>query len=232
MAQQDSFQAAIDYLIQNKQKPVFNEQGVFTQTAPETKPSVMSNLFGDEFLLKQKDRGNGFDPAAVSTGNPYSGRSLFDAPTFDDVASGLARQGAFERNKEALARGGGFIGNLFQMALPGAMFAQHVLPRINNQINDWQYTRALDDYDARAANAASAQGLGGVGTYSDAYGRLGTMSNQEMIDAYDRDMFGITGSEMNAARGTDYGSMGVSDGFGYSGSDSDYGQSGAATDRD
>jgi hypothetical protein len=44
--------------------------------------------------------------------------------------------------------------------------------------------------DSDAAARAEAMSLGGMGTYSDSQGNLGTISNQALIDAYDREMFG------------------------------------------
>jgi hypothetical protein len=64
--------------------------------------------------------------------------------------------------------------------------------------NQWgSFNRGID---SDAAARAEAMSLGGMGTYSDRQGNLGTISNQDLIDAYDREMFGTTGAEMNAER--------------------------------
>jgi hypothetical protein len=54
--------------------------------------------------------------------------------------------------------------------------------------------------DSNAAVRAEAMGLGGMGTYSDQQGNLGTISNQALIDAYDRETFGSSGSQSDFSR--------------------------------
>lgn len=199
-AQQDSFQAAIDYLLRGRRQATQQRQGLFTQAqapAPTTNiSSVVKDVFGDRY--RSGGDSNSYEPPF--TGNPYTGKGLFGTPTFNDVARGQARQGELERNRDNLSRAGGAIGQLFQMAVPGAMLAKYAVPYVNNLYNEYQYDRALSDYDARAAQVAATQAaLGGqVGTYSDAEGNLGTISNQDMIDAYDRAVFGDSGSSYDS----------------------------------
>jgi hypothetical protein len=55
--------------------------------------------------------------------------------------------------------------------------------------NQWDsFNRGIDSNEMARAEA---MGLGGLGTYSDRQGNLGTISNQALIDAYDRDTFGV-----------------------------------------
>lgn len=77
----NAFQSAIDYLIANRQKPVFNNQGgLFAQGTEANTPtsnlsSVVQNLFGDDYIRKDSGgSGGGF------TGNPYAERA--DGSTF------------------------------------------------------------------------------------------------------------------------------------------------------
>jgi hypothetical protein len=90
--------------------------------------------------------------------------------------------------------------------------------------------------DSDAAARAEAMSLGGMGTYSDQQGNLGTVSNQALIDAYDREVFGVTGANLDSERNP---SAPVSYDFAYAGDNSgggggggDYGSfsDGAAAD--
>ena len=200
----DSFQAAIDYLLQGKQQTAATQrQGLFAQPAPVDTPttSVVKDVFGDRYRSSGSNS-NSFDQPF--TGNPYSGKGLFGTPTYDDIAKGLARQGELERNRDNLSKAGGFLGGLLGLAIPGAMFAKYAVPFINDQSNDSQYGRYLDDQDARAAQVAATQAALGrqVGTYSDSDGNIGTVSTQKSIDDYDRETFGVTSADLNAARDT------------------------------
>jgi hypothetical protein len=204
MQQQDSFQAAIDYLIANRKKPVFTNRGLFTepaqpdQPAPATKPSVMSGLFGDEYIRKPQDRDSG-NYEQPFTGNPFSGKSPFGPTTANDVARWSALEGGLRANPNAV---GGIASLLTGNPVVGVL-ARYGAPALANYFGERSYDNFIADQDARAANVAAAAGLGGIGTYSDANGNIGTISNQAMIDAYDRATFGITGAEMNAQRGND-----------------------------
>lgn len=257
----DSFQAAIDYLLKGKQQTTAQRQGLFTQPAPAATPTtnvtnVVQDVFGDRYRSSSRDSNNGVDPVTgqpLAVGNPYSGKSLFATPTYKDIAGGLQNLGTMQRNLDNLSKGGSFIGGLFDAVVPGALFAKHVVPWAYDQFNDYQYGRYLEDQDARAAQVAATQGsLGGqVGTYLDKEGNIGTITTQDMIDAYDRATFGITSAGMDAQRagansdlstgpgdssglssGGGRGVDGASNDSGYSGPSGDYGRSGAANDRD
>ena len=194
--QQDSFQAAINYLVANRKKPVFTNRGLFTEPAQETKPSVMSGLFGDEYIRKPQDRDSGGFEQPF-TGNPFSGKSPFGPTTANDVARWSALEGGLRANPNAV---GGIASLLTGNPVVGVL-ARYGAPALANYFGERSYDNFIADQDARAANVAAAAGLGGIGTYSDANGNIGTISNQAMIDAYDRATFGITGAEMDASRG-------------------------------
>ena len=77
----NAFQSAIDYLIANRQKPVFNNQGgLFAQGTEANTPtsnlsSVVQNLFGDDYIRNKNQGGDsgGGGGVGVFTGNPYAG---------------------------------------------------------------------------------------------------------------------------------------------------------------
>jgi hypothetical protein len=71
--------------------------------------------------------------------------------------------------------------------------------------------------DSDATARAEAMSLGGMGTYSDQQGNLGTVSNQALIDAYDRETFGVTGANLDSERNP---SAPVSYDFAYAGDNS------------
>ena len=197
----NAFQSAIDYLIANRQKPVFNNGGLFAQGSQTNTPtsnlsSVISDLFGDEYIKKNKDRGGSY------TGNPYSGeaggsfRSPFGPTTANDVARWSSLEGSLRDNSGALSTVGGlFLGPL------GGVLGKYS-SGLANYFGERSYDNFLAEQDRQAANVAATQGfLGGqVGTYADKDGNIGTISNQKTIDDFDRETFGITGAEMDAAR--------------------------------
>lgn len=122
MEQQDSFQAAIDYLIANRKKPVFNNRGLFTEPAQETKPSVVSGLFGDEYIRKPQggDSGSFEQPF---TGNPFSSpqgglSSLNRAAQFQDLASGIRNNSNAVGGITSLLTGNPVVGVLARYGLP------------------------------------------------------------------------------------------------------------------
>jgi hypothetical protein len=141
MQQQDSFQAAIDYLIANRKKPVFTNRGLFTepaqpdQPAPATKPSVMSGLFGDEYIRKPQDRDSGnYDQPF--TGNPFSSpqgglSSLNRSAQFQNLASSL------RGNPNAV---GGIASLLTGNPVVGVV-AKYGLPKLFDYLGDRAYNQ-------------------------------------------------------------------------------------------
>jgi hypothetical protein len=228
MAMND-FQSAIDYLIANRgsaQRDI--QQGMFTGNTTQTPttniaPKVVDELFGNEY--KRRDNSSYLDTADPVVGSPA--KSPFGPATANDVAAWSQREAAARANANAIATGAGFIGNIAGLGhLTGLLSvgAEYGIPAFFNYMGERSYDSFLADQAARASNVASGMSLGGVGTYSDKDGNLGTISTQDMIDAYDRETFGITGAEMNAARGrTDSWSGGMDS---YEGSSIDAGDRG------
>ena len=117
--------------------------------------------------------------------------------------------------------------------LGGALFGPAgmllgLAPRAAEYYHDNRWDSFNRGQDSNAAVRAEAMSLGGLGTYSDQKGNLGTISNQALIDAYDREIFGTTGAELSGGGGDSGGG-----GYDYSGSGgwgtsdhSDYGDGG------
>lgn len=90
--------------------------------------------------------------------------------------------------------------------LGGALFGPAgmllgLAPRAAEYYHDSRWDSFNRGQDSDAAVRAEAMSLGGLGTYSDQKGNLGTISNQALIDAYDREMFGTTGAELSGGGG-------------------------------
>jgi hypothetical protein len=75
-----------------------------------------------------------------------------------------------------------------------------LVPRGVNYLANRSWDSFNRGVDSNAAARAAAMGLGGMGTYSDRQGNLGTISNQALIDAYDRETFGSSGSQSDFSR--------------------------------
>jgi len=122
MEQQDSFQAAIDYLIANRKKPVFTNRGLFTEPAQETKPSVVNGLFGDEYIKRNQGGGESSFEQPF-TGNPFSSprnglSSLTDAARYRDLASGIRNNSNAVGGVTSLLTGNPVVGVLARYGLP------------------------------------------------------------------------------------------------------------------
>lgn len=86
-AQQDSFQAAIDYLLRGRRQATQQRQGLFTQAqapAPTTNiSSVVKDVFGDRYMNQGGSYRPGVDPVTgepLAVGNPFtSGAGLFSS---------------------------------------------------------------------------------------------------------------------------------------------------------
>lgn len=220
------FRSNIDWLIANRQRPVFNTGGLFTQTSNNTTTNTnLAAILETEYLRRlaglvtpSGGDGNSF------VGNPNSTVSApWGSPTnADDVARWSQAQGAVSSpsGRQAASMFGGLL-----FGPVGSILGKYALEPAFNYFGERSMDNFLAAQDQQAANIAAAQGLGGVGTYSDTYGNMGTFSNQAMIDAYDREVFGVTGSELSStvdSGGYDY--SGVNDAFGAS--HSDYGDTG------
>lgn len=198
-AQQDSFQAAIDYLLRGRRQATQQRQGLFTQAqapAPTTNiSSVVKDVFGDRY----RSGGDSSSYEPPFTGNPYSGRSPFGPPTAEDVARWSSIEGGLRDNRQAMTTVGGLLLGATPFAAIGGLLGKYS-PEIVNYFGERSYDNYLAEQDRQAANVAATQAaLGGqVGTYVDKEGNIGTISNQAMIDAYDRAVFGDSGSSYDS----------------------------------
>jgi hypothetical protein len=197
MAMND-FQAAIDYLIADRNTAQqAKRQGLFTSNMAQTPttaiaPKVVDELFGDEY--KRRTGGSSSDTFDPFAGSPAQvGSNPFGPATADDVVGWSQREAAARANANAIAQGTGLLGGLMGAGPFGGLLAvgaKYGIPAFANYMGERSYDSFLADQDARAANVAAGLSLGGVGTYSDRNGNLGTVSKQALIDAYNREMFG------------------------------------------
>ncbi len=139
MEQQDSFQAAIDYLIANRQKPVFNNQGLFTQPAPAAKPSVVTGLFGDEYIKRNQGGGDG---RGDFIGNPNSETaprnglsSLNEAARYRDMASGI------RNNPNAISAGFGLLSRVNPVFGLLGVGVRYGAPKLFDYLGERAYNR-------------------------------------------------------------------------------------------
>lgn len=148
-------------------------------TSSETTPttSITEGLF-NKFLPKESSLGNTAVEGPTSTIPFGSAQSVVDLTKAAQLLNSPIGKavGMFTGLPVGLA------GNLASLA------GDLSWNKFNNNIDQSQ--NAFD----------TAAMLGGVGTRSDAYGNVQSISNQDMIDAYDRAMFGVTGSDLNTAR--------------------------------
>ena len=142
MEQQDSFQAAIDYLIANRKKPVFTNQGLFTQPAqpaPETKPSVVTGLFGDEYIRKNRNRDSGDSEFMGNPNSEFTPRnglsSLTDAARYRDMASGI------RNNQGAISAGFGLLSQANPLFAGLGVAARYGAPALLDYLGDRSYNR-------------------------------------------------------------------------------------------
>jgi hypothetical protein len=142
MEQQDSFQAAIDYLIANRKKPVFNNQGLFTQPAqpaPATKPSVVTGLFGDEYIRKNRNRDSGDSEFIGNPNSEFTPRnglsSLTDAARYRDMASGI------RKNQDAISAGFGLLSKVNPVFGLLGVGVRYGAPKLFDYLGDRAYNR-------------------------------------------------------------------------------------------
>jgi hypothetical protein len=93
----------------------------------------------------------------------------------------------FAQDLSGMGRG---LGQLGGAVLGPAGMLLGLAPKAAEYYSNRQWDSFNRGIDSDAAARAEAMSLGGMGTYSDQQGNLGTISNQALIDAYDREMFG------------------------------------------
>lgn len=171
----------------------------------------------------------GGDMPSINSGSAPS--SSNPRGNFASAESVLGSQ-QFAQDLSGMGRG---LGQLGSAILGPAGMLLGLAPRAAEYYSDRQWDSFNRGIDSNAAVRAEAMGLGGMGTYSDQRGNLGTVSNQDLIDAYDREMFGVTGAGLSGgyAFGSDgspasgYGTDSWSGGLdSYSGSSMDDGSRG------
>jgi hypothetical protein len=131
---------------------------------------------------------SGSDPGGSPSGSPSSsstGRG--DFASADDVASSTATAASLNGMGRGLSQLGSAVLGPFGMLLGLA-------PQAKQYYSDRQWDSFNRGQDSDDAARAEAQNLGGLGTFSDSKGNIGTFSSQAQIDAYDRAIFGVTGS--------------------------------------
>jgi hypothetical protein len=128
--------------------------------------------------------GGGSDMPSINSGSAPS----YSNPrgNFASAESVLGSQ-QFAQDLSGMGRG---LGQLGSAILGPAGMLLGLAPRAAEYYSDRQWDSFNRGIDSNAAVRAEAMGLGGMGTYSDQQGNLGTISNQALIDAYDREMFG------------------------------------------
>jgi hypothetical protein len=127
------------------------------------------------------DYSNPFGNTSSGGLSPSSGRGTFASA--DEGASAASRAGSLANSGRGLANLGSAVLGPYGMLLG-------LLPGLaqSSANSSWDSFNAGQDSDAAAR--AEAASLGGVGTFSNQQGNIGTFSSPETIAAYDREMFG------------------------------------------
>jgi hypothetical protein len=171
---------------------------------------LLTGLFPE---YADKMGGGGSDMPSVNSGSAPSAPGA--RGNFASADSVLGSQ-QFAGQLSDMGRG---LGQLGGAVLGPAGMLLGLAPRAAEYYANNQWDSFNRGIDSNEAARAEAMGLGGMGTYSDQQGNLGTISNQALVDAYDRETFGVTGAEMDATRGS-------SGGYAYSGDGHTYGGEG------
>jgi hypothetical protein len=226
----ETFKMYVDRLM--KAKPKFG--GAFAtppQQGQDATSKATSGLLTGLFpeYADRMGGGGSYDPSVNSGSAPRYSNPRGD---FASAESVLGSQ-QFAQDLSGMGRSLGQVGNAI---LGPAGMLLGLAPRAAEYYSNRQWDSFNRGIDSDAAARAEAMGLGGMGTYSDQQGNLGTISNQALIDAYDREMFGVTGANLDSERNP---SAPVSYDFAYAGDNSgggggggDYGSfsDGAAAD--
>jgi hypothetical protein len=160
--------------------------------------SVTEGLFS-QYLTNE---GGGSDNGGGTTvGGSSSGRGAVDSFAGANTVIGLDQAAALAgtmAGKQGIAEVVGLLTGSPIASIVAGQLASPVLGFMGNQAFD-SFNKGVD-FSSQSFNDASM--LGGLGTFSNAAGHVGTFSNQGLIDAYDMANFGITSGGMNAG---DYG---------------------------
>jgi hypothetical protein len=157
--------------------------------------------------------GGGGDSGMPSVNSGSAPSSSNPRGNFASAESVLGAQ-QFAQELSGMGRG---LGQLGSAVFGPAGMLLGLAPRAAEYYANNQWDSFNRGIDSNAAARAEAMGLGGMGTYSDQQGNLGTVSNQALIDAYDRETFGVTGANLDSERKP---SASVSYDFAYAGDNS------------
>jgi hypothetical protein len=157
--------------------------------------------------------GGGGDSGMPSVNSGSAPSSFNPRGNFASAESVLGSQ-QFAQDLSGMGRSLGQVGNAI---LGPAGMLLGLAPRAAEYYSNRQWDSFNRGIDSDAAARAEAMSLGGMGTYSDQQGNLGTISNQALIDAYDREVFGVTGANLDSERNP---SAPVSYDFAYAGDNS------------
>lgn len=230
-AQQDSFQAAIDYLLRGRQQATQQRQGLFTQPAPVAPTpttnisNVVRDVFGDRYMNQGGDANRGIDPVTgqpLAVGNPFtSGAGLFSSRGMSP-ADYMDRAASVRDNASTV----GGVAGIFNPVV--GVLAKHGMNYYANYLDKQAQEAYQPFYDTGVYDYYSQENvdrdLAAAGYEPRAYSETPiTISPEEMSNTYQS-----SGSDYVSG----YGDSGVSGGYGYSGESSDYGRSGAGSDRD
>jgi hypothetical protein len=151
--------------------------GLLSSMFPEYMPGQRERLRAD--LLN----GNNAGDAGREDGTPSSGGVRGDFASANDVASSTATAEALSGTSRGLSQLGNALFGPVGMLLG-------LVPRGYSAYSGsrWDSFNAGQDSDAAVREEAAA--LGGLGTFSNAKGNLGTFSSPSTIAAYDRSIFG------------------------------------------
>jgi hypothetical protein len=149
---------------------------------------LLTGLF-PEYADRMGGEGGGIDYS-----NPFGSTSSSSSNPRGNFASAedVFRAQQFAQDLSGMGRG---LGQLGGAVLGPAGMLLGLVPKAAEYSSNRQWDSFNRGIDSDAAARAEAMRLGGMGTYSDPRGNLGTVSNQALIDAYDREMFGTTGDK-------------------------------------
>jgi hypothetical protein len=182
----ETFKMYVDRLM--KAKPRFG--GTFA-TPPQQGQDATSKATGGlltglfpEYADRMGGGGGGSDMPSVNSGSaPSAPGARGNFASAEDVLGSQQFAGQLSDMGRGLGQLGGAVFGPAGMLLGLAPRAAEYYA--NNQWDS--FNRGIDSNEMARAEA---MGLGGLGTYSDQQGNLGTISNQALIDAYDREVFG------------------------------------------
>jgi hypothetical protein len=187
----ETFKMYVERLM--KAKPKFGGTFATPQQGQDATSKATGGLLTGLFpeYADRMGGGGGSDMPSVNSGSAPS--SSNPRGNFASAESVLGSQ-QFAQDLSGMGRG---LGQLGGAVLGPAGMLLGLAPKAAEYYSNRQWDSFNRGIDSDAAARAEAMSLGGMGTYSDQQGNLGTISNQALIDAYDRETFGVTGAELS-----------------------------------